>query len=299
MSRELAQCASSLVEGLLGPLVLGGETRLSRPIGPARALALGVERTIEDVELRSRIGIARVRQARLLAPIDTLPDLSPHEWALASALNDLLQTTNHHLSGPLTRSRHTKLLGAVSRLLANIPGPPTALEALARHATFARALELVRVDVQVTWWTGSQAFRGEPVPNRLKAWPSLRRVNESSKRVPLHSMHRGAPVLVADGYVAALSRWLALTPLTDLATMSRDTPAFRWSAETLALVSTPVGRTLALRALSRLSAPLVARALGAAEQALPRGSVQHAIATSFASEQSATRPAAPTPAASR
>ena len=98
-------------------LVLGGRIELARPFGAKLALALGRGRTIADDALRTRIDLVRVRRARMIAPVDTLPDLDPNDWAIACAFNDLLQVTNHELGGRFTRSRYQRLLGNVGVLV--------------------------------------------------------------------------------------------------------------------------------------------------------------------------------------
>src|SRR5262245_16300704 len=106
MARDpLAARFDALATQVLAPLILGGKVEPVRPFGPV-ALVVGTGRSLNDVDLRSRLDVARVRVARLIAPVDTLPPLSVADFALAAAFNDLLQLTNHELAGPLTRSRY-------------------------------------------------------------------------------------------------------------------------------------------------------------------------------------------------
>lgn len=251
MSDDLAVRFEELVEHVLAPLVLGGRIEPVRPFGPRLGLAIGERRRIEDPDLRSRIDVARVRVARLLAPIDTVLDVAPEDVALVAALNDLLQVSNLELSGAFTRARHAKLLDCALVLARSVPRPRTIAEALARHTIFARALEVVRTDTTVSWWTGSASFRGQPSPTRLLRWRELRRVREDSRRVPLVDMGTDVPNVTADMWLDAVNAWIARSPLTDLATAARRSPAFRWSDASLSLIATVPGRTLAFRALSR------------------------------------------------
>jgi len=241
----------ALAERVLAPLVLGGKLRLVPPFGRGLALELGVAARIADDELRGRIELARLRVARLYAPIDTIDELGPTEWAMLACLNDLLQSTNHELSGPLTRGRHLRLLGSVDATLDALSPPDTVRELLARHATFARALELVRTDTSVRWWTGQQRFRGQPPDARLLAWPGLRRVVVAPERVSLPELCRGMNELPVERYQAALSRWLGLSPLSDLASAARPAPVFVWQPGTLRCLGVRPARTLALRAAVR------------------------------------------------
>jgi hypothetical protein len=263
-----------LARGLLAPLVLGGKIELSRPFGRL-GLTLGEGRRMSDADLGSRVELARVRQARLIAPVDTLEELDTADWAIAAALNDLLQATNHELAGVLTMSRYAKLLRSVHDVCDLIPRPRDVGCALARHATFGRVMELGRTDTSVSWWTGSAKFRGQPPPMRLLRWRELRRVQVDTRRVPLMDMGEGMPSNVSDGFIRALDAWLECTPLTDIATATRSSPAFAWSPATIALVATRPGRTLAFRVLARQAPEAVRAALGKALAALDPGLVSY------------------------
>ncbi|MFT3771962.1 MAG: hypothetical protein QM820_41680 [Minicystis sp.] len=265
-----ARC-EELAQAVLAPLVLGGPVHPVRPFGGPLGLRCGVDRRLADADLASRLDVARVRRARLLAPVDTLPELDEADWALLAALNDLLQLTNHNLASAFTRGRYARLVSNLRWLCERIPAPRDVAGALARHATFARALELSRTDATVSWWTGSARFRGEPPPARLLAWRELRRVRVDARKVPLADMSAGVSGVSPDDYADLLALWLGRTPLTDLATATRSSPLFAWSASTLSLVATPPGRSLALRALARQPAETVLGVLTrAAEQVPPR-----------------------------
>jgi hypothetical protein len=282
---NLSERLEDLAHGVLGPLVLGGPMRLAPPFGPQVGFVLGADgRRIVDDDLRSRLDVARVRRARTLAPIDVLPDVSPAEWSLVAALNDLLQATNHLLSGALTRGRHGKVLEGVSRLLDAVKTPRTTLEMIVRHATFARVLEVTRTDTTVSWWVGSTSFRGEQPSKRLTAWPSVRRVEVSAAKVPLAQMHEGIVVPVGERYLAGVARLLSQSPLTDIATVDREAPAFAWSKSTLELVSYPEGRTLALRTVTSQNVQRALSALHAANARIREGTPLRALVDGFAQE---------------
>ncbi|MBL9028592.1 MAG: hypothetical protein JNL21_40750 [Myxococcales bacterium] len=272
----------ALAAGVLGPLVLGGKLVPIAPLGPQIGLYVGADgRRISDDDLRSTLAVARVRRARLVAPVDTLPDVSPGEWALVAALNDLLQATNHELSGVLTRGRHAKVLEGVGRLIEAVPPPRTTLEALVRHASFARALEIVRTDTTISWWVGSAHFRGQPPSKRLMAWPEARRVNVSPRKVPLHDLCEGLPLVPVDQYLTLVARWLTATPLTDIATIHRPAPPFSWTKPTLELVAYPEGRSLALRTFGNRDVQQAMAALRVAQERLPPGTAVRALAEGF------------------
>lgn len=285
MADDLSERFDELVTQVLGPLVLGGRVDPVRPFGPRLGLAIGEGRKINDSDLRSRLDVARVRIARLLAPVDTVSDIAPEEIALVASLNDLLQVSNLDLSGPFTRSRHANLLQSATSLARAVPAPRTIAEAISRHTVTARALEVMRTDTTVSWWTGSASFRGKPAPHRLLAWRELRRVREDQRQVPFVDMGTDAPLLTADMWLDAVSTWLARSPLTDLSTAGRRSPAFRWSEPTLSLIATIPGRSLAFRALSRQRAADVTGAIERAAAGLQGGPAElQSLATGFAQE---------------
>lgn len=290
MADDLGARCEELAHAVLAPLVLGGPMHPVRPFGGRLGLRLGIQREIVDLDLRSRLDVARVRRARLLAPVDTLPALDEGDWAVLAAFNDLVQLTNQHLVTVFTRRNYARLLGNLRWLCERIPAPRDILGALARHATFGRALELVRTDSAVTWWTGSARFRGETPPSRLTAWKDLRRVEIDAKRIPLTDMTIGLKGIGADEFNEALSLWLTRSPLTDLAEAARKAPAFSWSPSTLSLVATTPGRSLAFRALARQPAERVASALARANAQIP-SSLDEAreLALAFTSEVAAGR----------
>lgn len=285
MDDDLGARCEELAHNVLAPLVLGGAVRPVRPFGAPLGLRLGQGRELQDLDLRTRIDVARVRRARLVAPVDVLPPLDEHEWSMLAALNDLLQLTNHHLGGPLRRGRYGQLLANVQLLCERIPTPRAILGALCRHATFARSLSLTRTDSVISWWTGSARFRGEVPPKRLLAWRELRRVQVEAQQVPLAQMAEGIPGLWHHDFSEALRAFLALSPLTDLATVDRDAPAFAWSSSALGLVSVAEGRALAFRALCQRPAAKVLGALEAATPLMPAESgVARALAVAFHAE---------------
>jgi hypothetical protein len=288
----LGERAETLARDIIGPLLVGGPVILQRPFGAKLALSLGEQRQIVDNDLRRRVDEARLRVARQLVAVDVLVELGPAEWAMAAGLNDLLQATNHELSSFATRGRHGELLEAVDDLCARIPRCHNLQDAVARHATFSRALELTRFDSTVSWWTGSQAFRGQSPPARLMAWPGLRRVHTDRRAITLMDMDEGVP-LEPGRFETTLNHWLACSPLTDLANAARPVPRFVWSPRSLHLVSTVAGQNLALRAFARVTQfddTLVKTAVGALNESasqLRAGGKEQAAAVHFATQLAA------------
>jgi len=283
---EIGERAENLAVQVIGPLLLGGAIQLQRPFGAKLAMEIGVGRRIVDNDLRSQIDEVRLRVARSVVAIDAMHELSAAEWALACGLNDLLQVTNHELSSFATRGRHAELLDSVRDLCQTVPPCKTLEEAVGRHATFSRALSIARKDTNVSWWTGSESFRGQPPSPRLLAWPGLRNVRIDERPVPFVAMAAG--VAIDEGhFVDALATWTACSPLSDIASAHRPTAKFRWTSHTLSLVSTVAGSNLALRALSHatnddpLAAEAAVQAMQSSAAHLPDGAAKN-IAGQFA-----------------
>jgi hypothetical protein len=259
---DLGSVAERLFMGFLAPLVLGGELLPGRPIGGHAALALGQERVITDGEKLSHVQLVRTRIARKLAPIDRLEGPTVWEWALGAALHDLVQATHPSLRGAFRRRTPDRILNFADATVERVPPPATIGEALSRHTWFSRWLEIARTDTVVSWWVGSRSFLGTTPPSRLMAWPELRRVNVEKAARPLMDLPASGGAVDADAFAQSIGRFLARTPLTDVATCHRTAPVFQWTAESLGLVATRPGRTLVGRALGFVPSNLVDGALG-------------------------------------
>jgi hypothetical protein len=228
-----------LIARVLRPLLQGGEVRPLRPIGTRRALRLA-ETAEGSLPLEPDVASARLREARRLWPVDALPELSVGEWLLLAALNDLLQVNNPDLMW--RRKRPARLLALTAETIRAAGPARSAAEALARHATLSRVVELERRDTHVSWWVGERWFIGATPPRRLLAWPALRRVHTRTQRARFHEMAGESPW--AATYRETVAAWFSATPLTELVSGGLG-PAG------LSLALHPVGRALAGRALER------------------------------------------------
>ena len=260
--------AGRLFEDFLAPLVLGGEVRPGRLIGPRSALEMDAGCLVANTDLLVRLGLGRTRIARRLAPVDSFEVPTPQECWLGAALHDLVQAAHPALDTALRRHAPARILSLVDATLARVSAPVSVGEALARHTWFARLFEMARIDTIVSWWVGSRTFMGEPPPTRLVAWPHFRRVH--LERVPrtVTDLPNAGAAVDPKAFAGSLTRFLAKTPLTDLATCHRVAPAFQWGEETLGLVGTSGGRTLAMRAFARAPKSDVDASLGRATRAL-------------------------------
>lgn len=265
---NLGVVANALFEGFLAPIVLGGALVPGRPIGAKAALSLTDDQMITDFEKASLVSLGRVRVGRKLVPIDRVEGISGAQWALGAALHDLVQSTHPDLSGLFRSNAPRRVLDLVDAVLARVPGPATAREALDRHTLFSRVLDIVRTDTKVSWWVGSATYLGADPPARVTAWRTVRRVRLETTPRPLLDLPTAGGPAPPERFVGALEVFLHRTPLTDLATCCRKAPVLRFSDETLGLIASRAGRTMVLRALAGQPDEAVDLALARATQPL-------------------------------
>jgi hypothetical protein len=253
----------------LAPLVLGGPMTPGKPFGGKNALAIGDGRAPTDFDTLSKTQLARVRVARKLAPVDVFePPPTAAEWAIAAAVHDLVQATHPGFDALFRRSGPARILTVIEKTLDHVPAPPTVGDALSRHTWFSHMLDVTRSDVEVKWWTGSQTFLGTEPPGRLLAWPEVRRVQQTKTPRSLMDLPTAGSAVDPARFATIVESILQKTPLTDLATSNRASPAFAWTHPTLALCATRNGRTLVLRALAQMPERQVDAALGRATRHL-------------------------------
>ena len=270
MTEDFQATAERLYTRVMAPLVVGGELCPGPAIGARRAMDLRAAQLSVGDELAARVAAMRLRRARQLAPVDSIPDADGDDWALGACLHDILQSVNPRFDSLLRRDAAQRILEAAVTTLRRIPAPGNVGVALSRHTWLGRVLEVGRTDILVSWWLGSRAFLGTQPPSRLQAWPRLRRVNVTQNRLGLLELR---PIAFdRSRLVEGLDLLLKCTPLTDIATCAREEPRFEWHESNLGLLATRSGRTLALRALARQAPEAVDVALGRATRALFRGS---------------------------
>jgi len=259
---DLAATARRLYERFMAPLVIGGDMTPGPAVGARAALLLDGGTAAVDPDVRSQVDVARVRVARRLVPVDTVPDPSPADWALGAALHDLIHALHPELDGVLHRSAPDRLLDFAEQVIDRVEAASSLEDVLSRHTFFARTFEIQRTDTVVSWWSGSRTFVGAAPPPRLVAWPDLRRVHTDLTTVPLAELPNALHAGRRERFHRLLGRWLEKAPLTDLATCDRAVSPFRWTGAALGLFATPGGRVLGLRALGLGRTILVDAALG-------------------------------------
>lgn len=269
MADEPQELCERLFTTFLAPLVLGGTMRPSHAFGGRNALAIGEGKTPSDVDLLSRVTLARVRVARRIVPVDRFePAPTAAEWALAAMLSDLVVATHPDFDSVLRRGAPRRMLEIADMTLERIPKAATVGDMLSRHTWLGRMFEITRTDVEVRWWTGSQKFLGADPPARLLAWPELRRVQQTKTPHTLMDLPSAGSAIDPGRFTSCVTQLLAHTPLTDFVTLDRAAPSFAWTPTNLALASTHAGRTAVLRALAQKPNRVVDAALGRATRPL-------------------------------
>jgi hypothetical protein len=252
----------------MAKLVLGGGLDLGRPIGGKMALSFTSDMPMVDTDLASHVQLARVRIARKLAPVDLLEPPRGSEWLFSAMLHDLVGAMHPDFNVALRRRYPRRVVEIIHKTLDRARPTETVGQALSVHTFVRRMFDITRTDLKLSWWTGSQTFLGTKPPERLTAWPEIRRVHTDTFPRRLMDLPLYGSVIDLDAFGEVVRRLLTLSPLTDLATCSRQLPAFQFGEATLKLLSTRGGRTLCLRALSDQDPQAVDEALGRATYAL-------------------------------
>lgn len=158
------------------PLLRGQPCIVGLPWGPSALLAIrsGV---VVDTRIQDAAETLWIEAGELCsltpAPFDEEAGI------LLFALHELCASVHPAASSGYPKT--TSVCRAAAYALQTLSTPVTPERALMRHLIFDRALQITRTDKKVRWWTGSAAFYGEDPPERLLAWPSIRRVDVSSE----------------------------------------------------------------------------------------------------------------------
>ncbi|MEM1415071.1 MAG: hypothetical protein AAGH15_09235 [Myxococcota bacterium] len=244
--------------GFLGPVLLGGEARLTRALPPGLLEHFSLARPSDEL-LEERIVDQIQETASILAPAATVrfPDRSM--IALAMAAHDLALVTDPAMDRTFARGARPKILDFADQLLEDLEAPRTRGEALARHAFVERLLAVQREDTVVKSWAYTYRFYGRPPPANVVAAPKLRFVREEKSRAPL-------PELLAEGEEAdelrlepRLRELLSRSPLTEL--LRTDlAPDLVFGQAILAVLSDPalrhgVAQALVLEGTGKVAQP--------------------------------------------
>ena len=276
--------AEAFLSGFVHPLVAGGEVHVSSPLDAEDVVELRAEATLGgDPTLTSEAlqAVDRARQARVAAlwlhPVPTPWDETA--IALSVGVHNLLFFSHPDAKRwSVSRRRSQQVLELTARLLQRGPCA-TVEEVLARHTILANLSHLSRTDVVVDYWAAVEEFRGQRPPRRLMRWPRLRRVRPSART--LSWLHEDK---LSDDQLQLLGSLFALSPLTDLVTPHRTSPAFSWEPHARYLQHPQLARLLChlyLEAGLPRVGPALARAFWELAAARPRRPAAVAIVCQF------------------
>jgi hypothetical protein len=235
------------------PLMTGGRVEVDGVLGLGALDELvsgpkGMNLTQADGKLMAAAVEAARAQLSRFGPTTDFVTLTEDVIGLCAAWHNLLAMTHPDVSGRTGLRQRVREWTA--QFLDWVGRPRTAQEVALRHAVLARLEELGRVDTDVTFWAGSAHYVGVAPPNRLVAWKSIRRVNESKTRHDLFSLLAAlAHPLPELDLLPLADVALALSPLTDLLLCDRpDSPLpFRWTGPALSMLADDALRGAAMR----------------------------------------------------
>lgn len=243
----------SFVERFVLPLVTGGPVHVEGIVPPSALKSFVADRNL-DANLVARIAKAMHDRLARVGPVGAADILPIDAVALCAVWHNLLAMTHPEARG---RGRLRRCVRAwCEAMLVWIDVPRTRAEVALRHALAGRIEVLGRVDTHVSFWAGYADFLGVPPPRALVAWPSLRRVEETRRRVDLiellRSLEQVADADPDEDLLGIARAALAASPLTDLALADR--PAFlgfAWGPPLLNALADESLRGAALRIVLR------------------------------------------------
>lgn len=261
----------AFLERFVLPLLTGGPVHVQGVLSPATLKGFVAERA-PDATLVTRVCEAMTTRLARIGPVTPVGALPMDAVGLCAVWHNLLALTHPEARGSVRLRRKVRAWCEAMLLWADVPR--TRAEVSLRHAVLGRLEVLGRVDTHVTFWAGFADFVGVPPPKALVAWPNLRRVEESRRRVDLAELLRGLELGVSaggdDDLLPVARAALAASPLTDLALADRPSfVGFAWGPPLLNALSDPCLRGAAQRIVLRKGTPSL-RAVEAATLSLCR-----------------------------
>lgn len=238
----MARLVGDFLRGFVQPLVEGGEVHVGKPISDSELVALQQGLPHATVELVA-VDDARTRAISDLVVRPPSFVLDEDELALAAALHNLLFLEHPDAEAWSVPSSRLARVRDTARRFVDRPPARDRYHLLARHALLHNLFDLTRVDITLSWWTGSAKFFGQQPPRRLTRWRGVRRVSED-RATARYTDLLGDPDV--ESVIAALLR---LTPLTDLLSDPRGGPSVEWEDAVVALRDAELARAVAYRAL--------------------------------------------------
>lgn len=261
----------AFLERFVLPLLQGGPVHVQGVLPPSALKSYVADRGA-DATLVTRVCQAMTTRLSRVGPVGDIGALPMDAVGLCAVWHNLLALTHPEARGSVRLRRRVRAW--CEAMLRWVDVPRTRAEVSLRHAMLGRLEVLGRVDTHVTFWAGFADFVGLPPPRVLVAWPNLRRVEESRRRVDLAELLRALELGEESGgdddLLPVARAALAASPLTDLALADRPAfMGFSWGPPLLNALSDPALRGAAQRILLRKGVGAL-RAVEAATLALCR-----------------------------
>ncbi len=175
-----AEETERFVASFAAPLLEGRECVVADPLGVSGLESvrhgLRFSQTMDDVFER------QLCEAALFSEVVPAP-FDEDAATLLYAVHELFAAC--HPQASAFYSRAYLFCQAAEQAVMKLPRSYDASRLLTRHLVVRRAFEATRTDVHLSWWTGKASFYGAEPPQRLLAWPGLRRVDVDRKTLPL------------------------------------------------------------------------------------------------------------------
>jgi hypothetical protein len=267
-------CAEFLEHFVL-PMVAGGEMHVGKPIDVKKLK--DYEHALGEASV-PLVAIDEARETVLSELVVSPPPLvfDVDELHLAAAVHNLLYLVHPDADGFGAQSARTKVIATAQHFAARTrTGNRRRL--MARHALLHNLFDIGRVDLKISWWTGSVTLLGQPAPGRLMRWRDLRRVKETETQVGFADLFKGADV------AAVLAALVRRSPLSQLLYAGKDGPHLHWEDAVFLLRDSELARSIAYNAIrgsdphARLAIP--ARFAASFEQMLERSPSESDVRT--------------------
>lgn len=234
---------TEFLERFVLPLVAGGEMHVGKPIDGKHLEELERELPEASVPL---VAIDEAREA-VLAKVVVRPPacvFDMDELSLAAAIHNLLFLAHPEAEGiAVSQAGRAKVIAAAQRFAAR-PRSASRTRVMARHGLLHNFFDIGRVDLKVSWWTGSATYQGQAAPVRLSRWPDVRRVVREETAVGFRELFHGADVAAV---VVALVR---RSPLSQLLFRGEHGPHLHWEDAVFVIRDAELARAVAYNSLS-------------------------------------------------
>jgi hypothetical protein len=245
------------------PLVAGGQLHIGTPITPSELATMGVE--LEQATLQST-AVDDARESVLGAHLCQPPKLllEAEDLSLLAALHNALFLVHPDANSRLVTQRSRRRVIDASLSMASVPMTSNRSRVLGRYALFHQLFGLTRVDIALTWWTGSARFTGQQPPARLTKWSQLRRVERQEEIAGF------ADLLAGDDTAPIIATLVRRVPLLQLLHFSQGAPPLHWEDAAFVLRDATLARIVLHRLAENQSEAKLWRATAAFEQMLER-----------------------------